>query len=199
MRAMRILMCVLFCVVAGGCVRSIQPVLTSEQLVVDKSIVGSWTPSDDKGLVEVQKPGQDKNYKVLYTDQDGKKGTFLIRLGKIQDMLIAEVRPDDPAPAAIDVYKAHLLPLYSFLVIHQTTPEIRFSVMKAEWLEKYLKDHPDELRISPAGEGSKPGWVITSSTSDIQAFLLRHRNDSEAFGEEGHLVRKGPTTAPATK
>src|SRR5450756_341602 len=148
MRALRILMCVLFCVVAGGCVRSIQPVLKDEQLVVDESIVGTWAPNNDKGLVEVQKPGEDKNYKVLYTDGDGKKGIFLIRLGKIQNLLIAEVRADDPAPGASDVYKAHLLPLCSFLVIHQTTPEIRFSVMEAEWLEKYLKDHPDELRIA---------------------------------------------------
>ena len=199
MRAMRILLCVLLSILAGGCVRSIQPVLKDDQLVLDDAVVGTWKPDDEKSLVEIQKPGDDKSYKVLYTDKDGKKGTFMVRLGRIQNLLVAEVRPDDPAPAASDVYKAHLLPVYSFLVIHQTTPDIRFVLMDPEWLEKYLKDHPDELHLSPAGEGGRDGWVITSPTSDIQAFLLRHRNDAKAFGEEARLVRQGPATAPAAK
>ncbi len=199
MRAMRILLCVVLSIVAGGCVRSIQPLLKDDQLVLDDSVVGTWKPDDEKSLVEIQKPGDDKSYKVLYTDKDGKKGTFMVRLGKIQDLLIAEIRPDDPAPAASDVYKAHLLPVYSFLVIHQTTPDIRFVLMDPEWLEKYLKDHPGELQLAAAGEGGRDGWVIISPNSDIQAFLLRHRNDPKAFGEEARLVRQGPTTAPAAK
>jgi hypothetical protein len=186
---MPMLICVLVCAVVGGCVRSIQPVLKDQQLIVDQSVVGTWIPENEKSVIEIQKPGDDKSYKVLYTDQDGKKGTFLVRLGKMDDLLIAEVRPDDPAPGASDVYKAHLVPVYSFMIVTQTVPEIHLRLMKPDWLEKYVQDHPGELQLATLGENGKSGSVVTSSTDDIQSFILRHHNDQNALGNEARLVR----------
>src|SRR5438045_1127533 len=97
----------------GGCVRTIQPILKDEQVVIDKSLVGKWVSDDGTESVEISPPSEDKAHKVLYTDKDGKKGAFVVRLGKIGEMLIAEVRAEDPAPNAADLYKAHLIPLYS--------------------------------------------------------------------------------------
>lgn len=197
MRLWQILAAMVCCVVACGCVRSVQPILKAEQVRADPTLAGDWKPADGKGLVQIQAPAEDKSYKVIYTDEDGKKGTFIVRLGKIQDLMVAELSPDDPALASSDVYKAHLMPLYSFFLVDRTSPDIQLRLMKPEWLEKYVKEHPDELQLLPE-PGKEHQGIVTSSTDQIQAFLLRHQKDADAFGEPARLLRVAapPTTRP---
>ncbi len=187
----------LLVLLAGGCVRSIQPILTDEQVIVDKSIAGKWVEKDGDSSLEISAPGEDKKFKVVYTEKNGKKGTFEARLGKIGDVLVAELKPDEPLPDASDMYKAHLLPLYSFLVVSKTQPDLVVSVMKLEWMKKHLDDNPKDLQfIKPSNDD----FIITSPTADFQAFLAKHWKTEGAFGDPGTFVRPDaarPATAPA--
>jgi hypothetical protein len=184
---------------AVGCVRFTQPILKDEQVSVDvdKDILGKWVTDDgDKEAIEILPPrGDDKNYEVHYKDKEGKEGTFLVRFGKIQNTMVAEIHGGDFAPDSSETYKSHFLPLYSFLIIYQTKPNLIVSSMDSDWLGKYLDAHPNELKLI-----DKDSMVVTSSTEDVQKFILKHQGDEKAMGEKGTLVRPGdPTTRAAAK
>lgn len=187
-----LLPCVLF---LQGCVRTIQPVLNDDQAIEDNALLGKWVTDDGKQTVDVQPGDQANFYRVTYADEGGKKGAFLGRIGKVGELQLIELQPDDPAPAASDVYKAHLLKMYSFLLVRQTKPNLVVSTMSADWLKKYIDAHPGELQsISP----SKDDLIVTSPTADFQVFLLRHWKDEGAFGDPGTFVRPGDPTTQAT-
>ena len=101
-------------------------------------------------------------------------------------MLVAEIKPEDPLPDAADVYKAHLIPVYSFLVVSQTKPELVVSVMKQDWLKQHLDDNPKDLQaIKPSGDD----LIVTSPTADFQAFLAKHWKTEGAYGDPTTSVR----------
>jgi hypothetical protein len=183
---------------AIGCVRFTQPILKDEQVIVDNGILGKWVADDGKESIEVLPPkGDDKTYQVHDTDKDGKEGRFLVRLGKIQDTMVAEIQGDDFAPDGSEEYKAHFLPLYSFLIVYQIKPNLIVSSLDSDWLKKYLDAHPNELKVLDEGEKD---IIVTSPTEQIQAFILKHYQDDGAMGEKGKFVRPGdPTTRAATK
>jgi len=170
---------------AGGCVTSVQPILTDKQVMRDEGIPGSWVSAENSGetieVVAVPEGG----YTARYRDKDGKIGNFRIRIGMIGEMKIAEIAPAEVDIPANDVYKAHLRPVFSFLWITQSKPELRGRALNPDWLRDYLKEHPGELQ-AVCGEHDV---LITSPTADIQAFLLRHHKDKDAFGDEARFVR----------
>ncbi|HVT88399.1 MAG TPA: hypothetical protein VHD56_06070 [Tepidisphaeraceae bacterium] len=181
--------------VAAGCVRTIHPILNDDQLIVDKTLAGLWVSENGEETADVKPPGDDKKYVVVYTDKDGKKANLVVRLGKVGDLLLAEITIAEPEGS--DVYKFHMMPLYSFLVIRETTPRLKFSVMPQEWLEKYLAGHPRELDTVKVDDKI---FIVSATTEDFQQFLLRHQKDEGAFGNDkpGVMVRPGdPTTRQA--
>jgi len=179
------------CFYACGCVRSIHPVLNDQQVFTDDSLAGTWVTDDGRQRIDVQKPLADKTYAVLYTDGDQKTGSFQVRLGKVGKLTIAEVKPQDPLPQASDVYKAHLLPLYSLLIVSQTAPQLKVATLSQDWLKKYLQGHPNDLQVVDL---DKDSLVVTSSTDDMQKFILQHWQDQGALEEPSILVRPGDAT-----
>lgn len=193
-RPWQVLSIVLLATMVAGCVRTIQPVLKDGQLKLDDSLVGKWVAKDGKESIAIQPPAPNtKTYRILYHDKDGKQAALLGRLGKVGDIMVIELHADNPVPDASTAYKAHLLPVYSFLVVHQTTPDLVVSFMDQDWLKKYLVDHPDELKVIPNIDDQ----VVTSSTDELQAFLLRHYKDPGALSEEGVFVRAPKATTHA--
>jgi uncharacterized protein YcfL len=181
---------------AGGCVRSIQPILKDDQVITNDQLLGNWVSSDGKTSGVVTATDDHKGYKLLYTDEKDKQANLLIRLGKIGDMTIAESSIDDPAPDASDVYKMHLMPLHSFMVVKQvTSQQLILKLMDSDWLSKYVKAHPDELATVRVDDNDV---LISATTDDFQAFLLRHAKDDGVFGSDGVFVRPGDPTSRAT-
>ena len=178
----------------GGCVRTAHPILKDEQVTTNDALLGKWVSSDGKDSAELR-PGDGKRYKLTYIDKDGGTGHFLLRFGKIGDVNVAELTsgalPDQPGPDKDSL----LLPLYSFIIIEKNTENsVTINAMSSDWLDKYLKDHPDELEAIEVG--GQDG-IINSSTEDFQAFFTRHLKDNGMLGKAGLFVRPGdPTTQP---
>lgn len=186
---------------ASGCVRSIQPILKDDQLSTDDRLLGNWVSSDGTCHGEISPSDTPKDYKLLYTDKDGKTANLLVRLGKVGDMTFAQSTVGDPLPDASDIHKLHLLPLYSFALIKQMTPtRIVLKLMQDGWLGKYVQAHPDEIATIKVDKGE---LLISATTDDLQAFLIRHEKDDGAYGDDALFVRPNdpttrPTTTPAT-
>jgi hypothetical protein len=180
---------------AGGCVRTTQPILNDDQLVTDNSVLGKWVTNEGKDSVEIRQRGEEKAYRIVYSDQENKKGVFIARLGKVGNLTVAELSADDPAPDASGAYKSLILPLYTFMVVDQTQPRLVLTSMSLEWLRKYVAAHPNELQVMNAS-GDSP--IVTAPTADFQAFLLRHWKDEGAATQSTTFARPDdPTTRQA--
>jgi hypothetical protein len=189
LRGWPMLMLVVLCLLATGCVRTTQPVLKDEQVTVDPSLLGQWVSEDGKESVDIQPPvPNSQTYRLIYRDSKGKQARLLGRIGKIGPLTVVELHAENPLPDASDVYKAYSLPVYSWLVVHQTTPQLIVSSMDPNWLKKYLAAHPGELKVIPNLD--EP--VVTSSTDEFQAFVLKHYKDPGALGKRGVLIRPHP-------
>ena len=188
---------ILLSMLAGGCVRSIHPILKDEQVILDGSVVGKWVSANGNESIEVRAPSEDKIHDVIYTEGEGKKSALKVRLGKVGDLTIAEITAADPAPDAGDIYKSHIMRLYSLLIINETKPSLVISTVagKEDWLKKYVAQHPGELQLLDDS-------IVTSSTEEFQAFILRHIKDEGFVGDKQTFTRPNdaavkPAEAPA--
>ncbi len=117
------LLLLLLGVCAGGCVRNANPILNDDQVVSNDALLGKWVSQDGKITVEL-KPGEDNGYKLTCTDEDGKTGAFIVRFGKLNDTMVAEVKADACTTQNSAEFRSLLLPLYAMIVIEKTSPQL---------------------------------------------------------------------------
>jgi hypothetical protein len=178
----------------AGCVRSVHPFYTSEQVVFDPTMSGTWADADLKNKFVVTPVADATQYEVAYTDKDNKTGHFIVHLAKLQDQLFADVSPAEPSDEN-DTYTAHLLPLHSLLLVENTPPNIRIRSIDYDWLKKQLESGGVKLRYEAI---DKHDLILTASTAELQAFILANLKTPGAFGDATDLHRVEPATKPST-
>jgi hypothetical protein len=178
----------LLAVALVGCVPSLHPLFTDSETVFEEKLIGVWK-GGDKETWEFKRAGPNsKNYEVIYTD-DGEKGPFVAKLGKINNMMFLDLYPDKVEIQANDFYKAHLLLAHTFLKIEQIQPTLEMRVMAPDKFEEMLKNDPNLIRHEVIADDR---IVITASTSEIQQFMKEHANDEGLFDKFTELERLEP-------
>jgi hypothetical protein len=189
-------MLVLVSFLAGGCVRSANPVLKDDQVVSNDGLLGKWVSPDGKVSAEL-KAGDNNQYKLTYTNEKGETSPFLVRFGKLGDTMVAEVKADAFTSQSNGEYKSLLMPLYMMVVVEKTSPQLVLSSVSADWLKKYVQANPDELDVTHVGDQD---LIVNSSTEEFQAFVLRHIKDHGMLSDDSIFVHPGdPSTQPTAK
>lgn len=98
---------ILAAVMLSGCIVSLHPLYTEEDIIFEPDLVGQWTEGEGGGeVLEFQKIW-DKRYKLVYTDSDGKENRFLAVLLKVKDQMFLDWRPlapnEDLRPVPLEV------------------------------------------------------------------------------------------------
>ena len=101
-----------------SCVQSLNPLYTDDDIIFDAALLGVWIDSEATESWVFTSPN-DKEYKVVYTDESNKKGEFKALLLKIEGKLFLDLTPVKPALAQNDFYKANFLPTHTFIHISQ--------------------------------------------------------------------------------
>jgi len=184
---------VLFALVLAGCVPSWNPFYAEKDLVLDPALVGTWRPVEakesSKEAWEFAKAG-DKLYQLAQTDEEGRKATFEARLFKLKDHLfldlyLTKVEGDQlkvNAWASISLVPAHLL-----LKVEQIEPALKLAAMNPDWMQTYLKQHPDAIAHRIVSDGN---IVLAASTDELQKFVLAHLGDKDFIGGAMEMKRK---------
>ncbi|GEM_PF-3182435 len=177
-----------------GCVRSLEPVIKPEQAVKVPEVEGKWiSAKGDKQSLEVS--ASDDGYKVVFVNEKSEPGTFSVRFGRVGDMLIADVMPAEPSENS-GTQVALMIPVHMAIRVTKTAPQLAVKVMKPDWFKENLAAHPDEI----ATVKSEHDPIISASTEQIQAFLIKHAGDEGAWTEETVYVRdSAPSTNPTTQ
>ncbi len=182
----------------GGCVpvMSLRPLYTKENVVFDKKLLGTWVdePNDPEITWQFKSIDEPKNaYKLIFTGEDGMKGSFVAHLVKLQDRLFLDVYPselpwdpEDPNKMEWPYNTLFLIPAHTFVKMDSVGPKLKMRLMLETQLKKLLEENPDA--IAHAAVEDRP--VLTASTKELQAFVLKYADSDKVFTDEIVLERK---------
>ena len=173
---------------AGCVVTSVYSWYTANDIMFDPALVGTW-----RGTEPDMKPGdfwqfeklEDRAYKLTVAEGEKRKeyDTHLFKLGGhlFLDCLPRE-RPEDSLPA-------HYL-----LRVGSIAPVLKITALDYDWLKQLLEKNPKAVRhlIVPKklGESGDGDLVLTAETAELQKFILKHVNNTNAFGKPAQLKRQ---------
>ena len=179
----------------GGCipVMSLHPLFTEETLVFEEKLLGTWV-DDSNNIWEFKDPNeQEKIYKLIFVDNEGQKGSFDARLTKLENKLFLDVYPSEPPWDEEDPNKVEwpyntffFMPIHTFIKINGIEPELKLQLTDDDELKKLLKENPNSIEHTSIEDK----FVLTASTKELQAFVLKYADDSRVFTEEVTLTRK---------
>jgi hypothetical protein len=185
-------------VILGGCVPvlSLHPLYTEKDIVVDKKLYGMWTddPNSPKTTWEFKSIDEPKNaYKLIFTDEEGKKGSFVAHLVKLQDKLFLDIFPselpwdsEDPNKMDWPYNSLFLIPAHTFVKVDSIEPQLKLRLTLESKMEELLKENPGVVEHTSVGDRI----VLTESTKKLQAFVLKYADDERVFTDQVTLSRK---------
>ena len=192
------LLCYVLAVLASGCVPviSLHPLFSEEDTMFEKKLLGAWVddPNSPDTIWEFSDINEPKNaYKLIFTDEEGKKGLFVAQLVKLQDKLFMDVYPselpsdvNDPAKTAWPYNAFFLIPAHTFLKIDSIEPTLRIQLTLESEMKKLLAEDPNAIEHTFVDDR----LVLTASTKELRAFILKYANDKRLFTGDVALVRK---------
>ncbi len=178
-------------------VTSLNPLFSEDQLIFNKSFIGTWLDTDstewnisafngfDFGLGEGKKDSiADKEApKAYYLKlKDNKStGNFILGLIKLDDNFFVDFYPDiySNDPIKNEFYTVHRLPVHSFGKALITDTLIKIQRLNYDWLNEYAKSTDALLDMQEL----ETGTVITSSTEEIQRFLIKYADNKDVFSD----------------
>ena len=174
-----------FLLVQTGCTSSINPFYTDEDLIFDRALVGTWTDPDGEETWEFFYCG-DKEYKLIHTDEKGKKGEFEARLVKIGSGTFLDLTPIESAKPGNDFFRGHFLTIHSVIRVFRVGDTYQIAYLEPEWLKKTLAGEPGAVRHAAVGNDI----VLTDTTKNLQKFLAANTTTPGAFSEPVTVKRK---------
>jgi hypothetical protein len=190
--------------ILGGCipVLSLHPLFTEKDLAFDEKLLGTWV-EDPNTTWEFSRTEEPKNaYKLIYTHQEKEdaqkkaKGSFIVRLVKLKDNLFLDAcpalwEPDDPNMIEWAYNTLFLIPAHTFIKIDSIDPNLTMRLTDDEKMKEFLKADPNAVEHTSIEDK----FVLTASTKELQAFVLKYADDDRVFSNEVVLTRK-KTKAP---
>jgi hypothetical protein len=178
---------------AAGCVPSLHPLYTDQDLAFDPALVGIWADNSRDTWTFAKQ--DDKTYKLIYKDKDGKTGEFLAHLVNVSSNLFLDLYPVDLKLPQNDYYRAHWMPVHTFLRVWGIEPSLRMAAMSPDGIKRLLEAEPDAVRHEQV-DGT---ILLTAAPKELQAFLLTHLNAKDVFDDPDDLKRVAtpPGTNPA--
>jgi hypothetical protein len=167
----------------GGCVTSLQPLVTDENAIVDTNLIGTWKQTDGDSTWEFQSESQ--GYRVIITAEQGKRGEFHGRLTELDSRRYLDLKPDLDSLETLDFYKWHLLATHSFLRLDVTDDKMDLALMNIQWLQQYLEQHPDAIATQEIDDRH----VLSAPTAELRVFVAAHAAEPEFFLDPIELER----------
>lgn len=167
----------------GGCVTSLQPLVTDENAVVDADLIGTWKQTNGDSTWEFQ--SENRGYHVIITAEQGKRGEFHGLLTELDGRRYLDLKPDLDSLETLDFYKWHLLPMHSFLRLDVTDDKMDLALMNIQWLQQYLQQHPGAIATQEIDDRH----VLSAPTAELRAFVAAHDAEPEFFMDPIELER----------
>jgi hypothetical protein len=170
---------------AMACVPSLHQLYTSRDVILDDALVGAWVDSSSRERWDFRS-GEDSAYRLVYTDDKGRDGRFIVHLVRLGADRFLDLYPDSMAQEGNQFWSLHFVPAHTFALVESITPQLRIRPMDEDGVKRYARAHPALLPSTTVGDDE---FVLTASTAQLQAYLRRHAHDSKVFGTGNPLTR----------
>jgi len=190
----------------GGCVpvMSLHSLYTEENVVFEEKLLGTWLedPNSPEATWEFNRIEEPNNaYNLVLSDEEGKKGSFVAHLVKLEDSLFLDVFPDefpcdtdDPNKVEWAYNSLFLIPAHAFIKIDSIGPQLKMRLTDDEKImEELLEDDPNAVKhtfIEDRITSIENRLILTASTKELQAFVLKYAGDKRVFTNEFVLNRR---------
>jgi len=185
----------------GGCipVMSLHPLFTEKNLVFEEKLLGVWVQDTNDTIWEFSRLNEPEKaggnaYKLVFSDKDGKKGLFVFHLVNLEDKLFFDVypselpwEPNDPNKVEWPYNTLFLIPVHTFIKIDSIDPRLKLQLTDDDKMEELFKEDPNAVEHALIEDHP----LLTASTKQLQAFVLKYADDERVFSGEIVLSRKG--------
>ena len=174
-------------------VTSIHPLYTEKDLVFMPELLGIWRGEDeDEDLWIFEQSGKNA-YELTIKESVESKGiqeyeetgiyeSHLVKLGKF---LFLDLYPDERIIEEFED-EIHLVPTHSIWRIWIEKDVIRLAWLDNDWLGEMIEGN----KIIIAHVRLEDRVVLTVPTEELQKFVLKYAEDTDAFPEPGELYRQ---------
>jgi hypothetical protein len=174
-----------------GCIPSLHPLYTENDLIFEKSLIGTWVDGNPENSWTFSQSGE-KEYKLIYTD-DGKPGEFVVHLLKIKDKMFMDLYPAEPELKTDNgFYKAHLIPAHTFMLVKQIEPTLQMAFLNPDKLKEIIKKDPKAVKHEKLGKDDDMD-IFTASTQELQDFIMKNIDTPDFFGQPSNLKKAQKT------
>jgi hypothetical protein len=165
-----------------GCVPSLHELYTSDTLVYDPDLVGTW--ASDNSTWTFEGDPNNKSYKLLIVEQDEKRGRLENRL----EARLVEVGGGDYLDVFADKevklnvgnwFSTSLLRAHIFMKLQIKANSITLAIMNPDVVEKMLEKNPSLIKH----EKTEDRVVLTASPKELQEFIKKNAATKDFFGE----------------
>lgn len=172
----------------SGCVvLSVYPFYTAKDVVFEPALVGTWSehgPHEDADEFWRFERSGEKTYRLTQVHSKGTNG-YEALLFRLKGQTFLDFCPTNFMPEQ--------LPLHYLAKITQVEPTLRYQVLDYKWLGNLVKEKPKTIRhifiAESPDDTNKNQLVLTASTRELQAFLLKHSRNEDAFTEIEEMQR----------
>jgi hypothetical protein len=182
MRALKLTVALGLVMLLAGCVPSLHPLYTEEDLVYDPALVGTWTEEDSEDTWTFRKLG-DTAYDLIYTEE-GVPARFEAHLVQVGEFLFLDTYPGEP-DIKNDFYLVHIIPAHIFLRIEIEGDVLRYAMLDLDWLKKMIAENKVDIRH----EEMEGGILLTAQPEELQTFLAKYAENEKAFPDPQELHR----------
>ena len=173
---------------AGCVVTSVYPFYTAQDLVFEPWLPGDWISADEPPkpgeFMRVEKLGE-KSYRATAFTAD-QTNSVILHVFRLNQQLFLDTCPTNDSLDHIPVHQISK-------VIH-LAPVLETADFEYKWLEKMLKQHPKAIRHvivrDHEGENDETRIVLTADTLELQKFILKHLNNTNAWKKPGKAKRR---------
>ena len=171
---------------AGCVVTSVYPFYTEKDLVFDPSLLGEWvdasatnTPNE---FIRISQLGE-KGYAVTAVgEKETSCGDFY--LFRLKDYLFADKCATN---RSLDY-----LPVHQVSKVQRLDTVVETANLNYDWLSNLIEKNPKAIRHTVVHD--KPGdngrIVLTADTKELQRFILKHINNTNAWNETSTIRRR---------
>ncbi|MHC4536619.1 MAG: hypothetical protein ACYS6K_21940 [Planctomycetota bacterium] len=182
----------------GGCVpvMSLHPLYTEKDVVFEERLLGRWVddPNSPEITWEFNRIEEPNNaYSLLFSDEEGKKGSFVAHVVRLQNKLFLDVYPSEPPWEIEDPNKLELpynsfflIPAHTFIRIDFIGRKLKMWLTNDEEMKKLLKEEPNAIKHTFIEDR----LILTAPTKELQNFVLKYADDKRVFKGEIVLGRK---------
>ncbi|MGZ3845615.1 MAG: hypothetical protein ACXVBH_06140 [Flavisolibacter sp.] len=188
-----------------GCgLLTLHPIFTPGDLVVDNRLQGKWKAGDGytefapatkvamEEIPEKLRPFANKFYLCTRRSDDGTTGSrdlaFLVKIGNNYFLDMYPLQTDD-TKRIDEFFTSHELKMHTISKLEFTGRNIRLIGFKDNYVEDLIKNREVRIRhsfVSSPEESEEKKIVITASTKELQAFLLKYGDRKEAYDTNGN-------------